>query len=825
MSEASATSSTPLQPDPPGGDDSTRPKVHTVTELRLALVCFGGVSLAIYMHGVTKELHKLVVASRRFDELGPAAANPFDPVTDSEHAYFETLCDLARDNHLLSVNIDIVAGTSAGGINGVCLAKVLACNGSQDALKRLWIDEGDLTKLLHSWPLGGWRIRAALAFGRILLGLKRPISPLRGERMSQLLYDAIEKMESPVEAGRPSLLLPDAPLDLFVTTTDLDGVPVLVASGIGGVSQRETNHAQVVEFRSDGGDDVFGPASVGALAFAARATSSFPGAFPPVSLESFKEELAGRAIEPQEVALTFRSRYDVGSSTGTFFVDGGVLDNMPFDLVVQAIGEKRAQTEIVRRLIYIEPDPGTRLTTTGPVQPAAHGAPGYLSALLKSVGSVKGSHSILRELQDLRDLNLRVAELGSIARLQMDQVSVAIDQAWDAAMATDSTAAASPSQAWSIDDPADVRLLAGSMNAGVPRFVGAGFSAYCRLKVEAAGHRLADEIVARFVYPPGSSRSSFVRAAISAWARGHVEWQQPDPTRLMELLGPVDVPYRERRLMFILAGINQLYARVDTGGNAPKRTSLDALKTRTWQLLDQLRMAPRQVIGAVPDPVIAFLGADLSDEAVFSNPEAFGAANDAAFSALFAAYRESLASQLADSSIPIWDAFVELTTGWDAADRRALLSRYLGFPLWDALIFPTIAFAELPQFSPITVSQFSPLTALALPTPDGGKLKGVSLHHFGGFVDAAWRENDYLWGRLDAAELVLRMLRSSAPGQTQVTPTTRSQAAELAGAQLRPALAAILASEHDLRRDPSLLVDRASDVAGLPVPKPASGST
>lgn len=39
-------------------------------ELRLALVFYGGVSLAIYMHGVTKELHKLVVASRRFDEMG-----------------------------------------------------------------------------------------------------------------------------------------------------------------------------------------------------------------------------------------------------------------------------------------------------------------------------------------------------------------------------------------------------------------------------------------------------------------------------------------------------------------------------------------------------------------------------------------------------------------------------------------------------------------------------------------------------------------------------------------------------------------------------------
>ena len=38
------------------------------TELRLALVCYGGVSLAVYMHGVTKELHKLICAARAFDK-------------------------------------------------------------------------------------------------------------------------------------------------------------------------------------------------------------------------------------------------------------------------------------------------------------------------------------------------------------------------------------------------------------------------------------------------------------------------------------------------------------------------------------------------------------------------------------------------------------------------------------------------------------------------------------------------------------------------------------------------------------------------------------
>ena len=65
------------------------------TQLRLALVCYGGVSLAVYMHGITKELHKLVAASRRFDALGDVdAENPFPG--DSERVYFEALRALAR---------------------------------------------------------------------------------------------------------------------------------------------------------------------------------------------------------------------------------------------------------------------------------------------------------------------------------------------------------------------------------------------------------------------------------------------------------------------------------------------------------------------------------------------------------------------------------------------------------------------------------------------------------------------------------------------------------------------------------------------------------
>ena len=35
-------------------------------ELRIGLVCYGGVSLAVYMHGVTKEVWNLARASRGF---------------------------------------------------------------------------------------------------------------------------------------------------------------------------------------------------------------------------------------------------------------------------------------------------------------------------------------------------------------------------------------------------------------------------------------------------------------------------------------------------------------------------------------------------------------------------------------------------------------------------------------------------------------------------------------------------------------------------------------------------------------------------------------
>ena len=85
-------------------------------ELRIALVCYGGVSLAIYMHGVTKEVWKLARASRAF-HAGEEQGSPV------ERVYAALLERIAADHGLkLRVLPDILTGASAGGINAIFLA-------------------------------------------------------------------------------------------------------------------------------------------------------------------------------------------------------------------------------------------------------------------------------------------------------------------------------------------------------------------------------------------------------------------------------------------------------------------------------------------------------------------------------------------------------------------------------------------------------------------------------------------------------------------------------------------------------------------------------
>ena len=111
-------------------------------ELRLALVCYGGVSLAVYMHGITKEIWRLACASRAFH------AGDSEP-TGSEAVYLRLLRLMAEQCDLeLRVLVDILAGASAGGINAVFLAEAISSGRSLDPLTDLWLETADVDRLM-----------------------------------------------------------------------------------------------------------------------------------------------------------------------------------------------------------------------------------------------------------------------------------------------------------------------------------------------------------------------------------------------------------------------------------------------------------------------------------------------------------------------------------------------------------------------------------------------------------------------------------------------------------------------------------------------------
>jgi len=102
-------------------------------ELRLSLICYGGVSLAVYMHGVTKEIWHVLRASRAFHDENSQH-------TVSEKIYLDILQDIENDSGLkLRVLTDIIAGSSAGGINGIFLSKAITTGQSLEPLTDLWL--------------------------------------------------------------------------------------------------------------------------------------------------------------------------------------------------------------------------------------------------------------------------------------------------------------------------------------------------------------------------------------------------------------------------------------------------------------------------------------------------------------------------------------------------------------------------------------------------------------------------------------------------------------------------------------------------------------
>ena len=100
---------------------------------------------------------------------------------------------------------------------------------------------------------------------------------------------------------------------------------------------------------------------------------------------------------------------------------------------------------------------------------------------------------------------------------------------------------------------------------------------------------------------------------------------------------------------------------------------------------------------------------------------------------------------------------------WHPEARREVLVNYLGFPFWDVLTFPMTSAREIGELNEILVDRISPQDAHALKGFDGiGSLKGIGFAHFAAFLSRAYRENDYLLGRLHAVDRLIDIVCDSA---------------------------------------------------------------
>jgi len=810
------------------------PPYQRIREVRLAVVMYGGVSLAIYMNGVAQELYHLVRSTapsspkrrdghradgdllteqesqelRRSENEDDYAepeewALPAKSLSGSERVYRQLGQLLGREQEqrepareddpiLTRFVIDILSGTSAGGINAVFLAKALANNQSMKALSTLWIEEGDISKLLNDSKSTKDLPGVALS--------SPPTSLLNGHRMYYELLRAFDGMDEQDESGRSSLMrispLADE-LDLYVTTTDLVGLllPIRLRNRV--IDERRYKNvfhfvystaAATGEHRND-----FHADNNAALAFVSRCTSSFPFAFEPMTLEDINPVVQG--FESQGV-----HPYDIqrhGSSAGYWqnlfpdyaspapntipynqrpFGDGGALDNKPFSYATEAVLRRRADLPVDRKLLFIEPDPGHPERTR-----EADPRPDVIQNFLDQGVTLPRQETIREDLQRIAERNRMIQRI--------DRILLDVERA---APARQTTTRRTSGDEWASRDP-----------RSEIQEIGHAYGGYHRLKVAAVTDDLTSLVARVAGLEEGSDYEVAVRAVVGAWRRhryaalGGVHDVEAGSVKRSEnrFLVDFDLAFRLRRLNYIQRKLDQLYPLDESARKllfavmgqqfsskkdedvAALRDEVLYFKRVTSSIHANLRKAGRDLRSkSDANPIRLLVGAmgmtrELLDVAL-ALPDAtardkWGEQQRSDHEAALDELGRTTAAQIGGACR---DASERLQRALDRRDENAnelrrLISNFVRttydtFDDYDMVAFPMTYGTDAGETDVIEVIRVSPEdTSRALRDPSGqSKVTGARYMHFGAFLDRIWRQNDILRGRLDAADILISSL-------------------------------------------------------------------
>lgn len=722
-------------------------------ELRLALVCYGGISLAVYMHGITKEVWRLARASRAFHERRFC--------TGSQEVY-RRLLQAVEDNAGLRLTVfsDIIAGASAGGINGIFLAQAVATGQSLDPLTELWLDAADVERLIDPAAKATrmsklWAIPLAMLADRggeametvdpdTRAEVRRKLSgfvrarwfepPFGGEVFTGLLLDALEAMAA--SPAGPSLLPDDQPLDLFVTVTDFHGHPQRLRLN-SPPEVVETEHRLTVSFRDPGGK-VRTLGSIADLAFAARATASFPGAFPPFTVGELDRVLAVRGVDwPERGAFLKRAlpRHAAANmAERAVLIDGSVLANAPFRPAMDALKNRAARREIDRRFVYIDPKPGIRSISLG--GGAGGDAPGFFGTILGALSEIPREQPIRDNLEALQGRSERIARTRRVIDALKDEVEEVIAELFG--------------RTFFLDSPTSARIAGWRSRAQTEaaRRSGPAYSAYGHLKLSGIVEELAGLI--RRITPAGVGPTR-TQAREAVWG----ELQRRGLDRVSARGGGAtpaaisffrehDLGFRIRRLRFLARRLAEIQEQNDA--IAP---TCEAFERAIYAIL--ALYLEREMAGFFTAELCA-LACHVRDEPG-DVLDAIGGARGL--------------RELDDRA----DAMLSMALGaLPRSERREMLFAYLGFAFYDLATLSLTGDGE-GEFDPVKVDRISPDDAKSI--RGGGveaTLKGIRFNSFGAFFSRGYRENDYLWGRLHGADRLMDIVLSTLPTHRTLPP-------------------------------------------------------
>ncbi len=739
-------------------------------ELRIGLVLYGGVALAVYINGVATEIWQTLRASRSMQDGD-------DGNLDSTSAiYHDLLTELKSSEQAdeLRIVVDAVAGTSAGGVNGAALFKAIVQGADASVLNKVWLDDADIKNLQGDPDRMPWYLRAAENVLRIFPTLKKlsqnlreqtslewtwirdtvytlaatkdpQKSPLKGDYFTTIIAASLARM-SENTISRP--LLPSrGTFDLFLTRTDLHGWPRHLP-----VSQRyhpkdlyERTHAHVMAYRVRMG----GPPSRISdfeLTYGARTTAGFPLAFAPVTYKEIRQNfLEGQpsATPPSEDEFAdthLREHRLSGFDTSKArMVDGGVLDNRPFTHVTRAIEAKPADFEVRRIVAYIEPDPERE------IEPAPSDGP-LTRDMLGNMFRLFRNEPILGDLRELQKRNETVSRI-----LEFEAANTQSINAFVATIAgnLDGEITETRLNDWRRD--ANARLQADPVS---------GYLGYVGLKLRSASNVYSD-IACRALNLPYESRHAFaVRRIIRMWMTDGPDnllnpllaqekgLEETLTEEQIGLLQAFDIPFRLRRIRALVKAVNAAYE------NGADRSALDACKRSLADIVCRYEVAMtdsgddlRQIEQIVESDINVLL------EVLAGQPQSIITQHEQMLTQIFKAVARRFRDIGTDENQKVADAVMLLS----GDTRQRIAHALIAFPYNDVMIYPLMETAGVTD--PITVEtlRISPYDARIV----GDRITPLESSDFGafkGFLSRRLREIDLLYGRLNGIERMVDLI-------------------------------------------------------------------